>query len=429
MINKVSNPITIDRSSLKIQENEFVQYKNDIYKISEIIDFNYIVGINIQTKRPKRLEIKTLKAISSENISKDISIFKDVYDEALKNVIEIINHAESHENIKYDELNNIIAFTGERGKGKSSSMISFKNALVDKSNKEKHYDFFIKKNEIVNKQFATFDIIDPSLFRKGESLFEIILAKMFDHCQCEIKKNNFAVSNDDRSVIISHFQKVFDNLQIINSDRRDLYKKDSIEVLSKMATSSNLRESFRELVSIYLQKFEKEKHFLVIAIDDFDLNISGAYDMLEDLRQFLIQSNIIILIACKVEQLKLTLLNYFYNEYELLVKYNSSKISELELINNTERYLEKLIPFSRRLLLPDVQSLQTIRFKVINNREIIFNDDGENFNKLIIKLIFENLNLLQTYNILNKNFIFPNTISMLLPKNRTTFLEDLRYNY
>ena len=357
------------------------------------------------------------------------SIFKDVYDEALKNVIEIINHAESHENIKYDELNNIIAFTGERGKGKSSSMISFKNALVDKSNKEKHYDFFIKKNEIVNKQFATFDIIDPSLFRKGESLFEIILAKMFDHCQCEIKKNNFAVSNDDRRVIISHFQKVFDNLQIINSDRRDLYKKDSIEVLSKMATSSNLRESFRELVSIYLQKFEKEKHFLVIAIDDFDLNISGAYDMLEDLRQFLIQSNIIILIACKVEQLKLTLLNYFYNEYELLVKYNSSKISELELINNTERYLEKLIPFSRRLLLPDVQSLQTIRFKVINNREIIFNDDGENFNKLIIKLIFENLNLLQTYNILNKNFIFPNTISMLLPKNRTTFLEDLRYNY
>ncbi|MDN5058672.1 Mu transposase C-terminal domain-containing protein [Aliarcobacter butzleri] len=80
MINKVSESITINRSSLKIQENEFVQYKNDIYKISAIIDFNYIVGINLETKRPKRLEIKTLKAISSENISKDISIFKDVND-------------------------------------------------------------------------------------------------------------------------------------------------------------------------------------------------------------------------------------------------------------------------------------------------------------------------------------------------------------
>ncbi|WP_151943962.1 Mu transposase C-terminal domain-containing protein [Aliarcobacter butzleri] len=80
MINKVSESISIDRSSLKIQENEFVQYKNDIYKISAIIDFNYIVGINIETKRPKRLEIKILKAISSENISKDISIFKDIND-------------------------------------------------------------------------------------------------------------------------------------------------------------------------------------------------------------------------------------------------------------------------------------------------------------------------------------------------------------
>lgn len=338
------------------------------------------------------------------------SIFKDVYNEALKNVIEIINYAESHVNIKYDELNNIIAFTGERGKGKSSSMISFRNALIDKENKEKHYDFFIKKDEILNKHFATFDIIDPSLFRKDESLFEIILAKMFDNFQSEIKKNNFIISNDDRRIIISHFQKVFDNLQIINSDRRDLYKKDSIEVLSKMAISSNLRESFKELVSIYLKKFEKEKDFLVIAIDDFDLNISGAYDMLEDLRQFLIQSNIIILIACKEEQLKLILLNYFYNEYELLIKYNSSNISELQLINNTERYLEKLIPFNRRLFLPDVQNLQTIRFKIIDNKKIIFNSDGENFNKLIIKLIFENLNLLQTSNILNKNFIFPNTI-------------------
>lgn len=79
MINKVSEPITIDRSSLKIQEKEFVQYKNEIYKISAIIDFNYVIGINIETKRPKRLEIKPLKAISAENISKDISIFKDVH--------------------------------------------------------------------------------------------------------------------------------------------------------------------------------------------------------------------------------------------------------------------------------------------------------------------------------------------------------------
>jgi len=72
--------LKLDRSSLKIKENEFAEYKNEIYKISSIIDFTYVIGINIETKRPKRLEIQKLKPISSSEISKDISIFKDIAD-------------------------------------------------------------------------------------------------------------------------------------------------------------------------------------------------------------------------------------------------------------------------------------------------------------------------------------------------------------
>lgn len=79
MIND-NNSITIDRSSLKIKENEFVKYKNEIFKISTIIDFTYVVGINIDTKRAQRLEIKLLKPISSKDILKDIQIFKDIHD-------------------------------------------------------------------------------------------------------------------------------------------------------------------------------------------------------------------------------------------------------------------------------------------------------------------------------------------------------------
>jgi putative transposase len=72
--------VKLDRSSLKIKENEFAQYKNEIYKISSIIDFTYVIGINIETKRPKRLAIQELKPISSNEISKDIAIFKDIAD-------------------------------------------------------------------------------------------------------------------------------------------------------------------------------------------------------------------------------------------------------------------------------------------------------------------------------------------------------------
>jgi len=52
--------LKLDRSSLKIKENEFAEYKNEIYKISSIIDFTYVIGINIETKRPKRLKIQKL---------------------------------------------------------------------------------------------------------------------------------------------------------------------------------------------------------------------------------------------------------------------------------------------------------------------------------------------------------------------------------
>lgn len=77
---KETESFSLNRTSLKIQENEFVEYKKVIYKISTIIDFNYVIGINVETKRPQRLEIKHLKAVSLENIEKDISLFKDIND-------------------------------------------------------------------------------------------------------------------------------------------------------------------------------------------------------------------------------------------------------------------------------------------------------------------------------------------------------------
>lgn len=61
------------------------------------------------------------------------SIFKNVYKSALSNILDIIKQSENSKDAKYDDFNNIIAFTGERGKGKSSSMISFRDALINKS--------------------------------------------------------------------------------------------------------------------------------------------------------------------------------------------------------------------------------------------------------------------------------------------------------
>ena len=391
------------------------------------------------------------------------SIFKDVYESALKNVIEIVKQSDE-EKSKYDDFNNIIAFTGERGKGKSSSMISFLDALVGKE-KNEHSGFFKNENYqyINDKSFATIDIIDPSLFRGEESLFEIILAKMFQKFQSGLKQNSSVITQDDKRELIQHFQNVFENLQIINSDRKELYKKESIEALSKLATSSNLRACFKELIACYLKRFEDNKDYLVIAIDDFDLNISGAYDMLEDIRQFLIQQKIIILVACKIEQLDDSILNYLTNEFNNLSSfYNNEKRIKIsnELENNrfpklnqsislnsdsdlveklkrtSVKYLEKLFPIHRRLVLPELYVTEKKLILYIGNSNDLVNISLEDISKnndyqyLKSELIGKKLLYLgNDLSILLSNLIYSNSgLFVNIPKyrNNIIFPENLR---
>lgn len=329
------------------------------------------------------------------------SIFSEVYKAALKNVIEIVRHYDSHKDSKYDDFNNIIAFTGERGKGKSSSMISFRDALVNKES-DSNRSFFERQNDpeqyLKDKSFAEIEIIDPSLFRGGESLFEIILAKMFRKFQNVINETDCKIDQTHKRELIQHFHKTFQNLQIINSDRKDIFKKDSIEALSKLAISSNLKEDFDKLVDYYLQHFDK-KNFLIIAIDDFDVNIENAYKMLEDIRQFLIQSKVILLISCKLEQLQEAI---------------SIQIENLGIKENMEskanRYIAKLIPFNRRIHLPDVQKLKDIDVELYNEKKLLFSSEKLDFNTSLIKLIFEKNSTLFLENILGTNSILPETI-------------------
>lgn len=334
------------------------------------------------------------------------SIFKDVYNNAAKNVSEILK--QSSTDYKYDEYNNIIAFTGERGKGKSSSMISFMNSLieVDENNIKKHENFFSNKAlQLINKKtFGTIDIIDPSLFRGKESLFEIIIAKMFSKFQEAIKEPNCKISDDDRRKILTYFQIVFENLKIIKGDRSNLFQQETIEALSNLATSSNLKKAFQNLVEAYLKEF-LAKDFLVIAIDDFDLNISGAYDMLEDIRQFLIQKKIVLLISCRLEQLRDALINHYDKEF---------KIDNNDNLNKANRYLDKLIPFSKRCDLPELNDVKNRTFQIVDrNNNSIFDNEEEDIQTVILDLLYTNHKLFISKSKYRFNSLIPKTLREL----------------
>lgn len=356
-------------------------------------------------KTESKIKIETPKEFGN-------SIFSEVYNSAKQNVLKIISYHENENENDYPS-NNIIAFTGERGKGKSSTMISFLLGLksIQNGNREDSFFYEFYKNSAYNPKyhFITLNVIDPSLFRGKESLFEIILAKMFSLFKQSLENNHIshhspAILNEEgRRELVKHFQTVFGNLKYTNGNLKDeLYQQDALDALIKLSTSSNLRESFQKLIKCYLNVLGKQdgdcKNFLVIAIDDFDLKIEGIYDMLEDIRQFLISQRVIILIACKMEQIREAVQTSIYSAF--LTKLGEDKsilesiTNESELIGKAEKYVSKLIPLSRRIVLPNI--------------EIIKDSDKENLLDKIPKQVFEKIGIYVNPDLFNA--FYPETL-------------------
>lgn len=82
MLNKETS-IKLDRSRIDIKPNSYVQYKKSVYKITQILNFDEVVGTNTKTKKAELLPIKDLSSIESdkninaESISKDINNIED----------------------------------------------------------------------------------------------------------------------------------------------------------------------------------------------------------------------------------------------------------------------------------------------------------------------------------------------------------------
>ncbi|MGH1387140.1 MAG: hypothetical protein ACRBBL_20635 [Kordia sp.] len=350
----------------------------------------------------------------------ETSLFKEVYTKATKAVVEIISYSntEDPKSISANDYNNVIAFAGERGTGKSSSMISFVDALVN----EKSESFFNNYKELKSINCASLDIVDPSLFRDKDTLLEIVISKMFAKFQYELKQKDSNLIEDDKRELIKRFQKVFENLKTLNSEKSSVYSGETIELLSALAYGTNLKITFNKLVKKYLEciygfsKTKETKNFLIVPIDDFDLNISNAYEMLEDLRQFLIQDNIIVCVACKVEQLNDAVEQKIRKEFKVMIHKDMKLLSD-DPGDMASKYLFKLFPVNRRCYLPSINYSDTnINFTYLGekiNADSIEND--------ILKNIYEATGFLFIKKETNVNY--------LIPRNLREFVHFFKFIY
>lgn len=306
-------------------------------------------------------------AVIEDTSPRSNSIYKDQYRQAEKCTSEILSHGkqlkDSSKNIcaKYKEqdFNNIIAFCGERGTGKTSTMLSYARSLENKkecfeSNSANESEQ--KKQLNYDYNFQLIDVVDPSLFEKNENLFEVVLAKMFSKTMGKLKKRheNRHLEKEGKRKLLECYSSVYRDLGAIHQKDENRYKGDALETLSELSSGSNLKANFKKLVDCFLEYHASNNRscnkdeVLVIPIDDFDLNTESASEMGEQIRKYLMIPNVVILMAVNMEQLTNVKEQSVRNKFKTLIDAGRLYEDPKEFAVN---YLVKLIPHNRRIQL------------------------------------------------------------------------------
>lgn len=337
----------------------------------------------------------------------DKSFFKEAYDKAESCLSDIVNF-EYDKDYKSNDFNNIIAFVGDRGSGKTSTMKSFRNSLTSKNKDSK---------------FLLLDIIDPMLFSNKDSIIEIVVAQMFKEFSNKKSNDNLMKKKE----LARRFEKVYEDIKMIHTSKGNILEQsyDNLEALIDLTSAISLKDDLNELITNYLKyKSEDDKvseTFIVISIDDLDMNLTVGEKMLEDIRKYLVLPNVVILMAVKIEQLEEVVAQKFTNDLkgnlELAKCIEKQREFKTGIDDKTEKYLEKLIPFSRRVYMPNL-SVNDFNVK-INDFDNIFTKD-KNDKDLNSKdsIINHNLNKKIGYSIITRE-----QYKAIIPQNLRLFID------
>ena len=346
-----------------------------------------------------------------ENVGKDVNLyFNQEYDEAIKLIKEIIvlqgirdeeecrernEDANNKPNNKRDVAkygcNNRILFAGQRGCGKTSVMRSLAEYLA----KHKITINYDGDKDDVKVRCCCLPMVDPSHFDNNNNILLTVITSMFSVAKGYMKE--FGDKNDtaDREDLLRQFETVFKSLDSIKSEITSY----TLESLNRKSDAEDLRKKMNDLVAKYLKYIVGDKESrLVLLIDDIDMSVSYAPEMLEQLRKYLELDNLIILMSANLGQLSNEMREKYSSAFQYTLK-DSNQALSIDVEDLATKYLLKLFPTSRRVNVErHVDQLLKTRLRIMGNKH---NGQGEeknvvedNFQKVILSLIWSKTRLL-----------------------------------
>jgi hypothetical protein len=308
------------------------------------------------------------------------SPFKSVYFEAMAAFQEIEKDNETKYRTEKDlelrnvdrlpEFNNVIAFCGERGSGKTSAMVSFRNLLDGWGNKDSRKEgigpeFSRQVPSSSNCYFLCLDTVDPSRFEPHDRLIGSIVGELYRRFERMISSNHDSKKHDLQREVESAFRDVHEAVQLLSNSQAQPFGtpgagENPFDILRRAGKAASMRELVHKLVKAFLDFAPSEKEsikYLVIPVDDLDMSVQHAYVLAEDIRKYFLIPNVVVLLAAKLDQLRMAVEQGYVERFEHYMKrLNKPDANEIESMSNL--YLEKLVPLGRRLNMPDFSRVE-----------------------------------------------------------------------
>ncbi|MGL4410998.1 MAG: hypothetical protein ACRCTF_02505 [Bacteroidales bacterium] len=364
-----------------------------------------------------RIGDETRPILEDKNLKE--SIFFDLYQKSFVEIDKYIAKVETLKDeangYKYEGINNIFAFIGERGAGKSSCMMSV-GRILEKGDTDvyKELELTNKVDGILRHKFINSILIDPSFFDQQNNILSLIIAHLFKTFRDKVSDTNCKIDIDKKRKVIDSFERVQRNLK--HFFEFDKSNTDSLDSLVNFAATVDLQNDIKSLIDSYLDFISDDKNgFLVLMIDDIDLHTEHARDMVEQVRKYFIQQNIIVLMAVKIDQLSNVIKNNLSKEYKVLI---DNKAIDFDVINEmVERYLGKLIPHSHRIYLPDATVHYYSKLKIVkdSDSDIQYKESDElpEVRDRVLSLIYERTEFSFYNSIDSTSYIIPRNLREL----------------
>ena len=316
-------------------------------------------------------------------IKEDIStsdVFFEQYRTAsdiLENILSVYASIKDKKDSNYNKIeypNNVIAFCGERGDGKTSMLLSFMNLLRKyKDGKNTANDLFANKDNINKIIFANEIYVDPSALDGVHNILDLLVAKMFKKFKSSLKYDNGKNDAEQQQRLLKSFQMVYRLISIVKDSKKILDDEfdyeGSVDKLSSLSDSMRLKEELINLINTYNDCMNNgDKNVVIpILIDDIDMSFSHAYAMSEQIRKFLIIPGIVVILSVRIDQLLYCIKESNIRQLEWLAKKNYYSEMRGEIANMSSNYLSKLLPFAHRVNLPKVQDLRNVKITYNKN--------------------------------------------------------------